>query len=55
MNMESTTKHTETSLHYAEKKLIEYMRKMRWGSVEITIQDGIPVLIKEAIKTIKLT
>lgn len=38
----------------AEKRLIEYLRQLRWGSAEITIQDGQPVLIKVAVKTIKL-
>ena len=38
----------------AEKRLIEYLRQLRWGSAEITIQNGQPVLIKAAIKTIKL-
>lgn len=38
----------------AEKRLVEYLRQLRWGSAEITIQNGQPVLIKAAVKTTKL-
>lgn len=45
---------TQIELHPAEAKLIEYLRELKWGSVEITLQDGVPVLIKQAVKSIKL-
>ena len=41
-------------LNAAELRLIEYIRKMKWGSVEITVQNSLPVIIKQAIQTIKL-
>ena len=46
---------TSTQLKSAEARLIEYLRDIKWGSLEITVQDGTPVLIKAAVKTIKLT
>jgi hypothetical protein len=45
----------EKSLSDAERRLVEYLRQLRWGSAEITVQNGQPVLIKAAVKTIKLT
>ena len=42
------------NLQPAEKRLIEYIRKVKWGSVEITVQNSLPVLVKSAIQTTKL-
>lgn len=50
----TTQNKKEVRVSDAEQRLIEYLRQLRWGSVEITIQNGQPVLIKAAIKTIKL-
>lgn len=44
----------KVELNTAELRLIEYIRKMKWGSVEITVQNSLPVIIKQAIQTIKL-
>lgn len=44
----------KVELNSAEWRLIEYLRKMKWGSVEITVQNSLPVIIKLAIQTIKL-
>jgi len=41
-------------LYPSEAKLIEYIRDIKWGSVEIIVQKGRPVVIKKAFKTIKL-
>lgn len=42
-------------VHPAELKLLQSIRKIQWGELDqIKIQDGIPVLIKMAFKTIKL-
>lgn len=37
-----------------ELRLLEYLRKLKWGSVEITVQNALPVIIKAAVQTIKL-
>lgn len=44
----------KVELSTSELKLIEYIRKLKWGSVEITVQNSLPVIIKQAIQTIKL-
>lgn len=44
---------TEVSL--AELKLLEFIRKLRWGSAEITVQNSQPVIVKVAVQTVKLT
>lgn len=43
------------SLHPAETRLIEYIRALKWGSVEITVQNSMPVVVKAAVQTMKLT
>lgn len=45
----------DVSLHPAETRLIEYIRALKWGSVEITVQDSRPVMVKVAVQTTKLT
>lgn len=37
-----------------EKQLILFMRELGWGEVRIRVENGQPVLIYEAIKTVKL-
>ncbi|MGB9846738.1 MAG: hypothetical protein ACPLRH_04435 [Desulfotomaculales bacterium] len=37
-----------------EKQLIIFMRELGWGEVRIRVENGQPVLIYEAIKTVKL-
>jgi hypothetical protein len=37
-----------------EKLLIKFMRELAWGEMKIRVENGQPVLIYEAIKTIKL-
>ncbi|HBV99165.1 MAG: hypothetical protein JL50_07100 [Peptococcaceae bacterium BICA1-7] len=37
-----------------EKLLIKFMRELAWGEMKIRVESGQPVLIYEAIKTIKL-
>ena len=41
-------------LHEKEKKLLEFIRELQYGEVTIKVQDGLPVLIKESIKKVKL-
>ncbi len=45
---------TTGQLHQAEARLLEYIRQIKWGSVEISIQNGLPVMVKAAVQTQKL-
>ncbi len=42
------------SLSNKEKQLILFIRELGWGDMKIRIENGQPVLIYEAIKTIRL-
>ncbi len=53
LNQKSEQKIT-VEISPAELRLLEYLRKIKWGSVEITIQNALPVVIKAAVQTIKL-
>jgi hypothetical protein len=37
-----------------EKQIIQFIREMGWGEIKIRVENGQPVLIYEAVKTIKL-
>ena len=37
-----------------EVNLIKFLRDLGYGNVEVTVQDGRPILIKQAIKSVKL-
>lgn len=37
-----------------EKKLIDFIRRLEFGEVTVTVQGSKPVVIKQAIQTIKL-
>lgn len=37
-----------------EKQLLLFMRELGWGEVRVRVENGQPVLIYEAIKTVKL-
>jgi hypothetical protein len=37
-----------------EKQLFQFIRELGWGDMKIRVENGQPVLIYEAIKTIKL-
>lgn len=37
-----------------EKQLIRFMREIGWGDMKIRVENGQPVLIYEAVKTIRL-
>ncbi|MEW5954345.1 MAG: transketolase [Bacillota bacterium] len=37
-----------------EKQLIQFIRELGWGDMKIRIESGQPVLIYEAVRTIKL-
>ncbi len=37
-----------------EKQLIRFLRQLGWGEVRLRVENGQPVLIYEAIRTMKL-
>jgi hypothetical protein len=41
-------------LHEKEKRLLEFIRQLGHGEIVIKVQDGLPVLIEEGIKKVKL-
>ncbi len=41
-------------LREKEKKLIEFIRELEFGEVTIKVQDGLPVMVEEGIKKVKL-
>jgi len=43
-----------SSLTANEQNLIYYIRKLQWGNLEVLVQKGCPVMIKQMVKTIKL-
>ena len=42
------------SLTNREKQLIRFLRQFEWGEVRVRVENGQPVLIYEAMKTLKL-
>lgn len=42
------------SLTNREKQLIRFLRQLEWGQVRVRVENGQPVLIYEAIKTLRL-
>jgi len=42
------------NLSHREKQLIMFIRQLGWGEVRIRVENGQPVLIYEAIKTLRL-
>lgn len=45
----------KVDLSLPELKLIQYLRDIKWGQVEITVQQSQPVIVKAAYQTKKLT
>lgn len=48
--MEEQTK----PLHEKEKRLIEFIRQLRYGEITIKVQDGLPVMVEKAMEKVKL-
>lgn len=48
---EKTHYQTQKELHESQWKLIQYLQEIGWGSVEINIQNGLPVYIKSTVRT----
>jgi hypothetical protein len=41
-------------IHEKEKKLIEFIRQLRYGELTIKVQDGLPVMVERAKEKVKL-
>lgn len=41
-------------LHDKEKKLIDFIRRLKYGEVTIKVQDGLPIMIEKATEKVKL-
>ncbi|SFG55509.1 hypothetical protein SAMN05660649_01971 [Desulfotomaculum arcticum] len=48
------TSNNHKSLTNREKQLIRFLRQLAWGQVRVRVENGQPVLIYEAIKTLEL-
>lgn len=53
--IEEKPKTPPDSLSENEKSLIYCIRKLQWGTLELLVKDGKPILIKQSLKTIKLS
>lgn len=45
----------QITVSQAERKLLEYVREMGFGTLEIKVHEGVPMEILEAKKRIRLT
>jgi hypothetical protein len=52
--MEQKKPSVRDTLTRREEQLIRFIRELGWGEVRLKVQEGQPVLIYEAIKTVKL-
>lgn len=41
-------------LHEKEKRLLAFIRQLRYGEITIKVQDGLPVMIEKATEKVKL-
>ncbi len=41
-------------LHDKEKRLIDFIRRLKYGEVTIKVQDGLPIMIEKATEKVKL-
>jgi len=41
-------------IHEKEKKLIDFIRELRYGELTIKVQDGLPVMIEKVTEKVKL-
>jgi hypothetical protein len=52
--MEQKKPSVRDTLTRREEQLIRFIRELGWGEVRLKVQEGQPVLIYEAIRTVKL-
>jgi hypothetical protein len=41
-------------LHEKERRLIDFMRQLKFGEVTIKVQDGLPIMIEKTTEKVKL-
>lgn len=41
-------------LHEKELKLLEFIRKLKYGELVIKVQDGVPVMVEKSVEKVKL-
>jgi|LSQX01.1.fsa_nt_gb hypothetical protein len=41
-------------LHDKERRLIDFMRQLKFGEVTIKVQDGLPIMIEKTTEKVKL-
>lgn len=41
-------------LHEKERRLLEFIRRLRYGEITIKVQDGLPVMVERATEKVKL-
>lgn len=44
----------EKELHEKERRLLEFIRQLRYGELIIKVQDGLPQMIERATEKVKL-
>lgn len=45
---------SKKELHEKEKRLLEFIRQLRYGEIVIKVQDGLPVMVERATEKVKL-
>ena len=43
------------AVHPAERRLIEYIRSLRFGRLEIKVHQGLPMEVERSVEKIRLT
>ncbi len=41
-------------LHDKEKRLLKFIRQLKYGEITIKIQDGLPVMVEKSTEKVKL-
>lgn len=52
--MEKEARYNELELTNKERRLIEFIRELEFGSLTMEVQRGEPVVIRQPVKTVKL-
>lgn len=52
--MDNENRKQAEQLHEKERRLLEFLRELRFGEVTIKVQDGLPIMIEKATEKVKL-
>ena len=44
----------QEQLHEKERRLIEFIRDLKFGEVVVKVQDGLPVMVEKSTERVKL-